>query len=195
MLKHLLFFILIGGGFYYFWTNRPVTHGPGVVAPETPVQETTFNADKIDYKNFELTPRAKIKLEARILSITNYYFDTYSDLTPIDVVFGWGPMSNEKNLESLMVRQSERSFYWEMANLPIKQHKMWKHAANMHLIGSTQSIRDKISSLRQGEIVRMEGLLVNAKSPEGWLLKTSLSRDDIGDNSSEVVWIKSLTIL
>jgi hypothetical protein len=104
-------------------------------------------------------------------------------------------MSDERNLSSLMVRQSERSFYWEMANPPIKQQKMWNHAANMHLIGSTQAIRDKISTLRQGQIVKITGVLVDAKSPEGWSMKTSLKRTDIGDNSSELVWIKSLSIL
>jgi len=195
MLKHLLFIVLIGGGIYYYWTTKPVTHGPGVVAPDTPTQQTTYNADKLNFKDVELTPKAKINLEARVLSIKNYYFDTYSELTPTDVVFGWGPMSNEKNLESLMVRQSDRSFYWEMARPPLEKQQMWKHAANMHLIGSTQTIRDKINSLRQGHIVRIKGYLVNAKSSEGWTLKTSLNRDDIGDNASELVWIKSLTIL
>lgn len=195
MIKHLLFFVLLCGGVYYYWTTRPVEHGPGVVAPETPVQETTYNVDRLNYKGIDINPRAKIKLEARVLSIKNYYFDKFSELIPTDVVFGWGPMSDERNLNSLMVRQSERSFYWEMTEPPIKQQKMWEHAANMHLIGPTQEIRDKISSLRKGQIVEIEGYLVNAKSPKGWKLKSSLRRDDIGDDSSELVWINSLTIL
>ena len=195
MFKHLLFIVLIFSGVYYYWTTRPVTHGPGEVAPKTPVQEKVYEANRLNYKSFELIPKAKLNLEARVLSLQNYYFDKYSDLTPTDVVFGWGPMSDEKNLGSLMVRQSERSFYWEMTKPPIKQQQMWRHAANMHLIGSTQEIRETITSLRKGQIVKIEGYLVNAKSPEGWKLKTSLSRDDIGENSSELVWIKNLTIL
>lgn len=195
MIKHLLFAILMFGGVFYYWTTRPVEHGPGVVAPDTPVQKATYNADKFNFKDTELTPKAKVNLKARVLSIKKYYFDKYSNLTETDVVFGWGPMSDERNLNSLMVRQSDRSFYWEMAKPPIKQNKMWQNAANMHLIGSTPEIRDKINSLRQGHIVRIEGVLVNATSPAGWTLETSLSWDDIGDNSSELVWIKSLTIL
>ena len=195
MIKHLLIFVLLCGGVYYYWTTRPVEHGPGVVAPETPTQQTTYNRDQISYKDFTLTPQAEINLEARVLSIKNYYFDKYSDLSPTDIVFGWGPMSDERNLSSLMVRQSERSFYWEMANPPIKQQKMWAHATNMHLVGATQKIREKISALRQGQIVKLKGLLVNAKSQAGWTLKTSLKRSDIGDGSSELVWIKSLSIL
>lgn len=147
------------------------------------------------YKGFELVPKAKIKLQARVLSIKNYYFDKYSDLVPTDIVFGWGPMSDERNLSSVMVHQSDRSFYWDMIEPPLETNKMWNHAANMHLIGATQEIRDKINSLRQGHIVKIEGQLVNAHSPQGWTMKTSLSRKDLGDNSSELVWINSLTIL
>lgn len=195
MLKHLLLFVLLCGGVYYYWTTRPVEHQAGVLVPKSPVQEATYSIDKFDYKSFHLTPKAKINFKARVLSIKDYYFDKYSDLTPTDIVFGWGPMSDNRNLNSLMVRQSDRSFYWEMTEPPIKQQKMWHHAANMHLIGSTKKIRDKISSLRQGHLVRVKGYLVNAKSDAGWTLKTSLSRKDIGDDACELVWIKSLTIL
>ncbi|WP_440998920.1 hypothetical protein [Fodinibius sp. SL11] len=195
MIKHFLFVVLLIGGVYYYWTTRPVEHGPGEVAPETPVQEATYNADKFHYKTFEITPKANIDLEARVLSIKNYYFDDYSELVPTDIVVGWGPMSDERNLSSLMVRQSDRSFYYEMAKPPIEKNAMWRNASNMHLIGSTKKIRDKINSLRQGHIIRIEGYLVNATSTnENWTLKNSLNRDDIGKNSSELVWIKSLTI-
>jgi hypothetical protein len=183
------------GGAYYYWTTRPVTHGPGVIAPETPVQESAFNVDKREYKGIKIVPKAKIKLEARVLSIKNYYFDNFSDLTPTDIVFGWGPMSDETNLDKIMVRQSDRSFYFEMTSPPISQPKMWQHTANMHLIGPTEAIRNKISSLRKGQIIRIDGYLVNADSPQGWTLKTSLTRDDIGKNSSELVWINSISIL
>jgi len=195
MLKHLLFIALLFGGAYYYWTTRPVTHGPGIVAPDSPVQEKAFGAKNKDFKGIRIIPKAKIKLEARILSMKNYYFDTFSDLTPTDIVFGWGPMSDETNLNTIMVKQSDRSFYFEMTNPPIPQEKMWQHTANMHLIGPTQKIRNKISSLRKGQIIRINGYLVNAKAPEGWTLKTSLSRTDIGKDSSELVWIKSLSIL
>ncbi|MEL7834647.1 hypothetical protein [Fodinibius sp. Rm-B-1B1-1] len=196
MIKHLLFIVLLIGGIYYYWDTRPVEHGPGVVAPETPVQEATYNADTFAYKGFKITPKATINLEARVLSIKNYYFDKYADLIPTDVVVGWGPMSDERNLSSLLVRQSDRSFYWEMAAPPLEKQQMWQHASNMHLIGSTKAVRDKINDLREGHIIHIEGYLVNATSPkDGWTLKSSMRRDDIGKSSSELVWIKSLTIL
>ncbi len=195
MVKNLLCIILLCSGMYYYWNNRPVEHGPGEVAPEVPVQESIYKGDKINFKGFELTPKATISFEARVLSLKNYFFDEYSELVPTDVVFGWGPMSDERNLNSLLVKQSDRAFYWEFTKPPIKRNKMWQHASNMHLIGSTMDIRDKISAMREGQIVKIDGYLVNAKSPDGWKFETSLSRDDIGEKSSELVWINSLTIL
>lgn len=194
MIKHLLFIVLLIGSAYYYWETKPIDHGPGIVAPDTPEQQATYNADKFNYKEIELSPQATISMEARVLSIEKYYFDKYSELTSTDIVFGWGPMSDERNLNSLMVRQSDRSFYWEMANPPIQQEKMWQYAANMHMINSTEAIRKKINSLREGHIVEIEGYLVNAEASD-WTLETSLTRSDIGSNSSELVWIKSLTIL
>lgn len=195
MLKHLLFIVLLCGGAYYYWTTRPVVHGPGVVAPDTPKQKKAYHVDKMHYKGIQIVPKAKFTMEARVLSIKNYYFDTFTDLTPTDIVFGWGPMSDETNLNTIMVRQSDRSFYFEMTNPPIPQPKMWSHTANVHIIGPTQDIRDKVQSLRKGQVVRIKGYLVNATAPEGWTLKTSLSRTDIGKDSSELVWINSLSIL
>ena len=195
MLKHLIIFVLLCGGGYYYWTTRPVTYGPGVVAPDKPVQEAAFNIDKIHYKNFDIETKAKIKLEARVLSIEHYYFDKYADLTPTDIVFGWGPMSDEANLNALMVRQSERDYSFEIIKPPIQQQKMWRSTANMHLIGSTQEVRNQLNSVRKGQILRIKGYLINAQSPDGWTMKTSLTRDDIGKDASELVWINSLQIL
>lgn len=195
MLKHILFALLLFSGSYYYWTTKPVTHGPGIVAPESPKQSSARGLDSFRHKTFNIVPKAKIDIEARVLSRKDYYFDTFSELTPIDVVFGWGPMSDEKNLEKLMVRQSERSFHWEMTTPPIKQQEMWRNAANMHLIPSSNTIEEKIRGLRNGHIVKIEGYLVNAESKQGWELKTSLSREDIGSDASELLWIKSLTIL
>lgn len=195
MMRHLLFFIFIIGSVYYYWENRSVTHGPGMVAPDPPVQEEVSDKSEIRFKNFTLLPQAKIRFEGRILAIKTYYFDTFSNLTATDVVFSWEAMSDERNLNTLMVRQEDRSFYWEMTKPPISKPQMWEQAANMHLIGPTEEMRDKINSLRKGHVVQVEGLLVNAESSKGWSLKTSLSRDDIGDGSSELLWIQKLNIL
>lgn len=195
MLKHVLFVLLLFSGTYYYWITKPVVHGPGVVAPESPKQSELYRSESFNHNSFKIIPKAKINLEARVLSIKNYYFDQYADLSTKDVVFGWGPMSDEDNLDNLLVRQSDRSFYWEMTKPPIEQSKMWQNASNMHLIPSNNTIKENLEQLRKGHVVRIEGYLVDVESNKGWQWKTSLSRDDIGNGSSELVWINNLTIL
>ncbi len=194
MIKKLfLLFIIIGAG-YYYWTTRPISHGPGVVAPDAPVQRDIPKVPDISHKNFTLDPKAEIQLEARILSIKRYR-DIYTDLTKTDVVFGWGSMSDEKNLKSLFVGQEDRSLSLKIADPPIDPPEIWTHIANMHLIPSTEEISDKINSFRKGHIVRLKGYLVDASShTNGWELKTSLNRKDRGKGSSELLWVKTLTI-
>ena len=194
MFKKLFLFVMFCGLGYLYWTNRSISHGPGVIAPEKPAQKMIQDLGDITYKDYLLTPRAKISFEARVLSIENYS-DIYADLAPTDVVFAWGPMSDERNLDKVMTRQSERSMHWDMANPPIEKRKMWSHAANMHLIAETETIQAQINSLRKGHIASINGYLVDAQSKQsGWKLKSSLSRTDRGKGSSELVWIKSMTI-
>lgn len=194
MIKKLfLLFIIIGAG-YYYWTTRPISHGPGIVAPDAPVQRDIPKVPDFSHKNFTLDPKAEIQLEARILSIKRYR-DMYSDLTKTDVVFGWGPMSNEENLVSLFVGQEDRSLSLKIADPPIDPSTIRMHVANMHLISSIEEISNKINSFREGHIVNVQGFLVDAKShTNGWELKTSLSRTDRGKGSSELLWVKTLTI-
>lgn len=194
MFKKLLVILLIGGGIYYYWTTRPITHGPGVIAPDSPKQTKRYNEKNLSLNGIDIADKADITMEARVLDIATYD-DAYSDLTATDVVFGWGPMSDEVNLDKIKITQSNRTYDINMGRPPIEPREMWKHTENMHLIAPTKEIKDKISSFHVGNIVSIEGYIVNAKSPSGWALKSSLKRGDHGAGSSELVWIKSLRVL
>lgn len=194
MMKHLLFIIIIVGGGYYFWTTRPVTHGPGVMAPDKPVQTQAFGQNSFEHNNYTITPLAKFEMEVRVLSKKRYYSDTQSEIAPYDFVVGWGPMSDTRNLDHILIKQSDRFFYWEMIQPPIPREEMWKHSANMHLLPSNEIIMEKLSKVREGHIIELKGYLVKVKSEKGWILKSSLSRNDKGKSSSEVVWIEDFKI-
>jgi len=195
MLKHLLFIAILVAGGYYYWITRPITHGPGEVAPKEPVQEKAFGIKDIQYKDFTIVPLAKFNMEARVLAIKRYYADERTDLFPYDVVFGWGPMSDERNLDHMLIKQSDRDYKWEMTKPPIPMDKMALYSENMHLISSNQMIEEKIGELRPGHVVKINGYLVKASSEKGWTVTSSLTRSDKGRGSSEIIWVKELEIL
>ena len=195
MLKHLIFSVLIIAGGYYYWTTRPITHGPGEMAPNEPKQVKVFSAKDILHKNYTISPLAKFDMQARVLAKKQYYVEDQSDILPYDIVFGWGPMSDEKHLDEILIKQSNRTFSWEMTQPPIPLKKMKRYSANMHLIPASPKIKDILADLRQGHIVKIKGYLVKVASNNGWSIKSSLTRSDGGKNSNEVIWIEELEIL
>ncbi len=195
MLKHLLFIALLLGGGYYFWTTRPVTHGPGVVAPNEPEQKQVWGKSAIQYKDYKVMPVAEFNIEARVLSKQRYDDDARAEIAPYDFVLGWGPMSDETNLDKMMVRQDKRVFDLELTNPPIPLPEIYRNMANVHLAPSTVEIRDKLGSVRQGHVVRLKGYLVNITTEGGRIFKSSLSRNDRGNDAGEILWIKELIIL
>lgn len=185
---------MIAGG-YYFWNSRPVVHGPGVVAPDEPAQEQAYGVSKIDFKNFTLTPFAKIALETRVLSKKKYYEDREAQFAPYDVVVGWGPMSDESNLDEILIKQSDRYYYWEMIQPSITIGDIRTHSANIRFISSDKDISKKIADLRIGQVINVKGYLVEVKSNEGWTIKSSSKRNDSGKEASEIIWIQEMTVL
>lgn len=196
MLKHIIFIIILLFGSYFYWTTRPVTHGPGVVAPSEPSQREAlgFGIETINYKTYDIKPLAEIDIEARVLS-KKKYSDQYAEVLPYDFVLGWGPMSDERNLDKILIRQSDRFFEWEMITRPIPRPQMIRHSANAHLAPSDQTILGQLRDVRLGQVVRIKGYLVKIDSESGWSIKSSLERDDYGKKGSEVIWIKEFQIL
>lgn len=190
MIKHLLFIGMLAAGIYYFWATRPVTHGPGVVAPSEPVHKKASPAETIQHKNHQIQPLVRVELEARVLSKKRYYNDQQSDIAPYDFVLGWGPMSDERNLDHILIKQSDRSYRWEMTKPPIDEEDMREHSTNVHLIPSSDSMLDLLFEIREGQVVQIQGYLVEIDSEAGWHLANTTKT--MGDGS-QVLWIEEIS--
>jgi hypothetical protein len=64
----------------------------------------------------------------------------------------------------------------------------------MHMIGATDVIERKLKSVRAGQIVKLSGYLVEARGADGWIWRSSLTRDDTGAGACELVWVTELDI-
>ncbi|MDR8391005.1 hypothetical protein NC796_07645 [Aliifodinibius sp. S!AR15-10] len=193
MLKHVIFLGILFVSSYLYMTERTITHGPGVVAPSEPVQQQAFGIKDIKHNGFKVKPLAEFNIEARVLSKARYH-DKLAEFAPLDLVVGWGPMSDEKNLNEILIKQSERYYDWQITHQPIPLHKMVQKSANIHLAPSTPEIEKKIWDIRKGHIVKLKGYLVEASTQDGWSLKSSLKRDDYGKDGSELMWVKEIEI-
>ena len=179
----------------WWWSARPITRADGVLAANDPVQEDfTTPQPAIAFKDATLHPLARFSLTARVLSRDDYHFDAESDLSPTDLAFGWGRMSDSAILRGIDISQGGRFYYWRTRAFPIPRREIETHSANMHMIPADAAVARALQRVRVGDVVSLDGLLVEADKAGGWRWRSSLTRDDTGDGACEVVYVQELDI-
>jgi hypothetical protein len=173
-----------------------IAHGPGVVAPSTPLQQPLDREAPVFEKDgFRVAAVASFELEARVIRSKTYCCTGPDALAPIDVVFGWGRMSDESVLERIDFRQSGRFYFWRYEDAPpIPRREIEVSSANMHLIPATDAIERRLERLRPGDIVTLRGYLVVVTRYDGFVWRSSLTREDTGHGACELVWVEDLEV-
>jgi hypothetical protein len=167
---------------------RVVAFDPPLQTP-VPVSLSGFQRD-----DAALTPLAGFSVDARVLSRRDYRSDREARYAPTDLALGWGRMRDDAVLERLTISQSARWYrYRYSGEPPIPQAEIDRSAANMHMIPGNDAIADALAGVREGERVRIDGWLVEARAPDGWRWRSSTSRDDTGAGACEVVYVCAVT--
>ena len=142
---------------------------------------------------WRLTRRARYDITARILSREDYHFDRLSDLVPMDLALGWGPMSDNRVLGAFEITQGARFYSWmPKHDLPIPRQAVIEHSANHHVIPADSAVRGQLKRLRVGQVVHLTGFLVDAVRGDGAYITTSLTRSDSGPGACEVVLVEQV---
>jgi hypothetical protein len=173
---------------------RPIARGAGVVAAEVPVQAALGRDAPAFQKNgFRVVAVASFALEARVLRTKTYCCGGADSLAPIDVAFGWGRMSDETVLARLAISQSGRFYFWRYEGAPpIPRREIEVSSANMHLIPATTAIAKRLDRLRPGNVVTLKGYLVEVSGKDGFVWRSSLTREDTGNGACELIWVEEL---
>ena len=171
--------------------------GPGQVAPREPLQVELKNPVPIHseaHEGYEILPIATYDIEARVLSVETYRWDQGAELAPIDLALGWGPMSDVEVLRHFDIGQGYRLFTWRTREFPIPREDVESHSANVHVIAAYRSVESQVRQLRPGDVVRLQGSLVEARAKSGWTWRSSLTRQDTGNGSCELFWVESVQV-
>lgn len=189
----LLAIALYAGGSH--WRERPISHAAGVLAPDDPVQ-TDFGTPQsgFAFEDATLHPLAQFALTARVLSREDYHLDAGSDISPTDFAFGWGRMSDSAVLAKVDVDQGGRFYHWQVREFPIPRREIETHSANMHMIPADASVARVLKDVRVGDVVTLDGYLVEADKANGWKWRSSLTREDTGAGACEVVYVRNLAV-
>ena len=185
----------IGWGAWQWLADRPVHPPDGVLAPNEPQQVDVSESTKRQVSRWTLTVRAHYRITARILAVERYRFDALAPLIPEDLALGWGPMSDNRVLQTVEISQSNRFYYWQGSpNTVVGRDEIIAHSANTHVIPDNPLIAEQLSHLRRGQVVTLDGDLVDAVRDDGRWIKTSLVRTDTGAGSCEVVLVEHVVV-
>jgi hypothetical protein len=103
-------------------------------------------------------------------------------------------MSDSAVLKDIDISQSGRFYFWHYDDEPpIGRQAIETHSANWHLIPATSSTWRALRNVRVGDIVTLEGMLVDVESPGNGKLNTSLRRDDTGAGACEIVLVQRVS--
>lgn len=191
--KALAFVAVVGFGLWQHLQQRPVTHGPGVIAAQVPAQGDT-SAPGFAFKGYTLQPLQDFRIEARVLAAETYRSDREAELSPVDLALGWGRMSDSAVLDQIRISQSGRFYFWRVEDFPIPRQEIERSSANMHLIPASDAIERRLKAVRPGQTVRIGGWLVEAQARDGWHWRSSLTRNDTGAGACELIFVRDLQV-
>lgn len=174
----------------------PIERPPGVLVAAEPRQgELLENAPALKAGDWVLKPLATYEIQARVLGISRYRFDSVAGIAPYDLLLGWGPMSDSAVVDDMTFDQRGRFGYWSFPHgASLDEREINRHVANTHPIPANDRVRDRIASLKVGSLVRLRGHLVEAIHPAGgdpW--RSSLTRTDRGAGACEIIYVESIS--
>ena len=144
---------------------------------------------------FDLSLTHRFSLDALVLSRKTYSVDEESDISPVDLALGWGPMSNPNPLKTIRISQSDRFYRFRYDHAPPIAHRAIEtNSANMHMIPANDEVEKLLKSVRKGDVVSIQGYLTNVTRDDGWKWRSSTTRDDTGKGACELVYVENIRI-
>lgn len=184
--------LLVG---WWFWHGGR-RYAPGVLIPSDPRIELIENGAPWPYqskdKQYELTPRATYTAKARVLSVNADYGDAL--IGPVDLTLGWGPMSDQAVLDRMQIWQDNTRHWFcqPRGDWPIAPGEVALHAVNTHIIPSTPQIEQAVLAVGNGDLIEVEGKLVDVHRKDGFHWNTSVDPSGFGDHSCKIIWVEKI---
>jgi hypothetical protein len=198
--------IIVAIGFIYNWQSSspvsidsnisesfPIGYASSLSIKKSPVQKNINKTKQsFQFDEFKITPLANFQLIVRVLGAERYLTDRESALSPIDLALGWGQMANPETLDKLTISQSNRWYHWRTDNFPIPRRDIETNSANMHFIPGNSAVEEKLKSIQSGDTVKLIGYLVHIDGDNGWTWTSSMTREDTGGDSCEVILLEDI---
>ncbi len=131
------------------------------------------------------------KGDFRILGSKIYTDDEQAKFSPIDYAVSWGLFAQPEIARHITVNQYNRYLNWKMDRVPVPIEQAKQMVSNMHIIPSNPQIAKAIKQVKRGDLVRLQGELVEVRDKD-LIWKSSLTPTDTGDGACEVFRVSSI---
>lgn len=179
---------------YLFYPEKVITYPAGITAPEHPTQTNINLPEEWTINEFNFKALAEYQIRARVLSRNDFSLGKESEISPLDLALGWGPLSDQSVIDKIEFSQSSRWYHWQADVLPISRSEISLNSANIHIIPKDEKIEKDFDNVYKGSLIEMQGYLVEVTTTDGWRWKSSLRRDDTGGGSCELFWVENLQV-
>jgi hypothetical protein len=166
-------------------------------ALKEPVQEEPVRdpfAETRGRLTYRISPRAAYDVAARVGATERYWSGASGRLLPWDFVLTWGAVTKDPAWSSISFTQTGRFYLWSTRDASLDPGYVSSHTANTHLLPGSSRVASALARVRRGDVVRLEGDLVDIDGPGGFVWRTSLTRTDTGAGACETLYVRAITI-
>jgi len=176
------------------FTTSEVHPRSGKIANSTPVI-TPVHVPSWTSDGYHFTATDNYSIHARVLSKKHYALDRESQLSPYDLALGWQDMSDSNVIRNINISQSNRwyNYVWSGAP-PMAPDAIPLESGNMHIIPANDEVLHNLRKLAKGNVIFLEGYLVNVHSNDGWVWESATGPNSSGPHGCKVIWVTKLTI-
>ncbi len=147
-------------------------------------------------RRYRITPRFRFDQSAEVVGARPYRWGATGALIPEDLALAWGPVLQPPFAGKISYSQYTRFYFWRTKDLSLDRGAIVSHSANVHIIPRSLRVRSAVRSVSKGNLVRLEGWLVDVDGLDdtGFHWGTSATREDEGPGSCETVYLERLTV-
>ena len=124
--------------------------------------------------------------------------DTLSAVSPVDLAVAWGPAADVQSRKAVQIRQTGRRYEWRARTSDMHLpgvHDFTRHSGNWHLIPASAEVAHDLARIDRGDVVAIEGDLVQVTFIDGTYYRSSMVRDVVGDGACEIVRVRSVAFV
>jgi hypothetical protein len=200
-MKRLLLILLLAALAWYGWPVRapavdnppPPIDLPAAEPTGTPVQLDLRAGPLFFLNGIPAQARAQYAVSGRLLSSARYRLGRTADLAPFDFALGWGRMTEPAVIDQLDIHQGGRWYFWRyQGEPPLPLREIETSSANLHLIPADAAVARALRRAKTGQAIALRGYLVELRAADGWQWRSSLSREDTGDGSCELMYVQAV---